>query len=477
MLPLLVLLACAPDATVTDAVAPPRATADSGTVPTAATSTTTSTTTTSTPGLTVSVSRDERIPTVVHVTWEGAATGQVHADGVDTPSDDDGHISVLGLAHGTEVALEGTFDGERVDLGVVTLPPQDADLPEWTVTVPDPARSEVVGQHLLVSLQGNGANHAAILDDEGRHVWAHAADAHPFKITRARWSHDRRSVVFSQYDRSRATDIGTITRVSLDGRERVDTRAPEQHHDFVEHADQTYAWLTFEVEDREIPGHGVLPVVGDGVRTGPEGALEDDASTPMFRFHDDWHDPWWTCIHFEYGDWIPDAHDWNHTNSIAWEPGEDAWYVMARHVDTLLKLDRQTGAVLWELGGPHSDFILPDGGFHHAHFSHVLGPDHVLVFDNDLHEGSEARVVEYRLNPTDGTAEVLWEQHDPDGETTGFLGDAVRLPGGNTLVVWSPNGRIEEFTPEGERVWLARAPEGYTVGRVTLIDDLYASER
>ncbi|MFT4626127.1 MAG: hypothetical protein ACI8PZ_004799 [Myxococcota bacterium] len=435
-----------------------------------------------TEGGTASLTVDAVIPTVVRVDWSGADQAWAVTPYGATPVDRTGRFAVLGLPHGATVPVEVVLDRggtlTTLDLGAVTLDPAPDPLPEWTITVFDADRSEVVGKHLLVAIQGNAANHAFIMDDAGAYVWTHTSDPHPYKITRARWSHDRRAVVFSQYDRSRSTDIGQIVRVPLDGSPRVDTRAPLQHHDFVEHDDGTYAWLTFAIEDREVENRGVLPVVGDGVRTGPQGAVDDQASTQMFRFLDDWGPaPWWTCAHFELDEWIPGGHDWNHTNSIAWEPVEDAWYVMSRHMDTMVKIDRSTGALLWTLSGPFSDFAMPDGGFHHAHFSQVLGPDHLLVFDNDLHTGETARVVEYRLDAGTGTAEVLWEQLDPEGEVTGYLGDAQRLPGGNTLIVWSPNGRVEEFTADGERVWQGRVPDGTVVGRVELVDDLYAGWR
>jgi hypothetical protein len=64
----------------------------------------------------------------------------------------------------------------------------------------------------------------------------------------------------------------------------------------------------------------------------------------------------------------------------------------------------------------------------------------------------------------------VWELVDPLGSFVGFLGDAQRLPGGNTLVTWSNRGEIVEYTPEGEAVWRLSADVSY--GRAVWVPSL-----
>ena len=65
----------------------------------------------------------------------------------------------------------------------------------------------------------------------------------------------------------------------------------------------------------------------------------------------------------------------------------------------------------------------------------------------------------------------MWEYRHPEGLFVSHLGDARRLPGGNTLISWGPLGEITEITPAGEVVW-ALDTDG-TVSRATWVDALY----
>ena len=101
--------------------------------------------------------------------------------------------------------------------------------------------------------------------------------------------------------------------------------------------------------------------------------------------------------------------------------------------------------------------------------------DRVLMFDNHLHQGerSVSRVIEVAFDPSNGTATTMWEFTQPNLGFTPWMGDARRLPGGNTLVAFTLTGRLYEVTPQGEVVWEAQAPEGMPVTRIHFATDLY----
>ncbi len=73
------------------------------------------------------------------------------------------------------------------------------------------------------------------------------------------------------------------------------------------------------------------------------------------------------------GSFIPGYNEWSHSNSIAYEPIEDAYYILPRFFDALLKIDGTTGDLIWQMGGIHGDFTSDEGPdlLQHAHFSHV----------------------------------------------------------------------------------------------------------
>jgi hypothetical protein len=57
------------------------------------------------------------------------------------------------------------------------------------------------------------------------------------------------------------------------------------------------------------------------------------------------------------------------------------------------------------------------------------------------------------------------------------VGEARRLPNGNTMQGYGQNGAVREVTSDGEIVWhvsWVTPPSQRTVGHLSLIEDLYA---
>ena len=129
------------------------------------------------------------------------------------------------------------------------------------------------------------------------------------------------------------------------------------------------------------------------------------------------------------------------------------------------------GEMAWQLGGRDGTFVPaePDQAPLHGHFTHAFD-DRVLMFDNQTHGDLPSRVMELRLDEANHTYEAVWVHEEPDGGKVTYLGDARRLPGGNTLIDWSPRGELEEVTADHETVWRLDTP--LVTGRVAFFDDL-----
>ena len=56
---------------------------------------------------------------------------------------------------------------------------------------------------------------------------------------------------------------------------------------------------------------------------------------------------------------------------------------------------------------------------------------------------------------------------------TFVLGEATRLPDGDTFVNWSAAGQMERVSPEGESRWKLNSGAGFAFGFSTLASDLY----
>lgn len=120
--------------------------------------------------------------------------------------------------------------------------------------------------------------------------------------------------------------------------------------------------------------------------------------------------------------------------------------VSYRPISTVIRIARETGEIVWKLGPPtlagqHAPTPLENGN--------------ILIFDNGAHRLDDplpfSRVIE--VNPA--TNEIAWTYQDKP--VTNFfaprMGNAQRLPNGNTLICEASFGRLFEVTTDGEIVW------------------------
>jgi hypothetical protein len=127
-----------------------------------------------------------------------------------------------------------------------------------------------------------------------------------------------------------------------------------------------------------------------------------------------------------------------HVNT-AFDPGNVL--ISIRHLNMLAVLDPKKREIVWA----------SRGAYKLQHDAEVLPNGNILLFDNGAKTSQDSRAVE--LDP--GSLETRWEyrgsEEDPLWSKT--CGTVQRLPGGNTLIVESDNGRALEITPDGEIVW------------------------
>lgn len=129
------------------------------------------------------------------------------------------------------------------------------------------------------------------------------------------------------------------------------------------------------------------------------------------------------------------------------------------------KVSRQTGEIMWHLGGDENEFAFigvdPEEAEGHfgGHAFHRLDNGHVLVYDNGNRGGTRSsQVHEYKLDEANKTAELVWT-YTPDPGVYGWhRGNAQRLPNGNTFIGWGGDGSeagpaCTEVTPAGEKVF------------------------
>jgi len=421
------------------------------------------------PLIEVEAQLSEIVPTVFSVRWtvdaEEAESGWVEYGADETygniwPGTADGaadfKAALAGFKPSTTVHFRAVavVDGVEVhggdeSLATGALP---VDLPVPSVATHDPPAA--TGGYLVTSVNTDEPS-VVILDADGDVVWWYTPDDswNLLFISRASLGLDRGSVLYlSTPDVVQEGDHQNqwIVEVSIDGVVRHALQVEDAHHDFLELSDGSLAVL-----EADFQMVGDLQVKGDRlVEHSPDGSKRE-----VFSAWD----------HLTYA---PDdegehpADEWTHVNAVDLDEEAGVYYLSAHHLDSILKIDRDTGELLWQAGGDDSNFALSGGSTDLFQWQHQfeLVDGGILVFDNGTSGDMNSRVVQYDLDEDAQMAEQVWE-FEPDPTLWIYcLGDVSRLPNGNTLITWGTSGRIEEVTPEGETVLQIDLPLGAGFG-------------
>ncbi|MBN1780619.1 aryl-sulfate sulfotransferase [bacterium] len=140
-----------------------------------------------------------------------------------------------------------------------------------------------------------------------------------------------------------------------------------------------------------------------------------------------------------YEDLTQGTIDYSHLNSVALDY-DNQLLISQRNLSEVSKIDRQTGAFVWRLGGVHNQFTYINEtapiSYQH-HFRPVPGkPGHYTILDNgNFRDPQYTRAVEYKIDPAAMTAEKVWEYlFPPDGHYTEMMCSVQLLPKGNRLI-------------------------------------------
>lgn len=329
------------------------------------------------------------------------------------------------------------------------------------VLVKDEARSEVASSAIVFSRVSADASsqQAMIIDGDGLTLWERTVEG---KVLRIRQSGDD---VLVAIDTARGVP-GSIRRETLDGELLESIDAPDVHHDVLELADGKVVWLEHVRGRSDLPIEADAPIATDAVMI-----ADATGARVAFDFFTDYAEPpWWVCEHMQKGQRIPGHYQWTHSNSLVADPLDPGrLFVTSRNLDAILHIDLATGEVIDQIGGLYATISgPPETQLDHPHMSNAPAPGRLLVFDNRLHSREPSRIVELAVDAEAGTTELVWSYTHPEIGNIGFLGDAQRLPGGNTLIAWSDANRITEVTPEGDIVWEIALDGLKHIGRVEL---------
>ena len=125
----------------------------------------------------------------------------------------------------------------------------------------------------------------------------------------------------------------------------------------------------------------------------------------------------------------------------------------ARNTWAVYKIDRQTGNVIWRLGGKRSDFAMGKGTtFAWQHDARHHGARSISLFDDVGGAAGGAPVARGRDRARHGSMRATLHRqytHRPRA-LAHALGSMQVLPNGNVLVGWGTEPYFTEYGPDGK---------------------------
>lgn len=418
---------------------------------------------------TIAASVDDDIGSVVTVSWEQNRAAAVHLEfsfddavWVRSPTrelESGTHQDLLlGVPYDDEVTWRLVGDDGITTFAspdaVIATDPLPAALLAGDLVTADPAGYDAAGApYFLIGLAEADKFadpwYSLIVDRAGRVVWALRSPAQRVAL-HGRVARDGRSLLLDRNSYWPLFDSGersTIDRVLLDGSIVHTYEVPGLHHPFVDLPDGSIAW---------------------GATTG--GYLNeylkviDDAGTVETLF--------------DCEAWLAEIGETDAfcmSNTLTYHEPTNKFLFSQFSTDTIIQIDRSTGTAerwfghvtgSWAFDPPESAFWWQHGG--------VITETGTLLTSSDLtEEGVETVVREYAIDEATQTLREIWNFGVGDGVYGRQLGEAVRLPNGNTLHNYGELALLREATPDKDVVWEI-AWDSYAIGRSMPIVDLYA---
>lgn len=169
--------------------------------------------------------------------------------------------------------------------------------------------------------------------------------------------------------------------------------------------------------------------------------------------------------------------DWVHLNSLDYDADSGDYLVSLYAMSAILRVDGETGAVEWTLGGDDSDYTLQEGDeFVQQHSPRFLADGEIQVFDNGPPAYFSSRVMRYALDDAAGTATPTWKFVPDPAIYTTVMGNGDVTPDGGLFISYGLAGALfrldDTLTLRSERV----GELGATTGFCHEIDSLLGDE-
>jgi hypothetical protein len=235
------------------------------------------------------------------------------------------------------------------------------------------------------------------------------------------------------------------------------------HHEFIISPQDTALILIFDAVPRDLFSVGGLK--NDVVWQAIVQELDIESGEVLFEWHSLDH----VSIDETYSAVSQDGRpglDYFHPNSIEVDSDSNL-LVSARQTFAVYKIDRNTGEIIWRLGGRKSDFEMgPGTRFAFQHDARRLPDGTMSIFDNGttVFHGSvpeaveESRGIVLELDEEQMSASLVREYTHPDKQYAHAAGNLQLLPNGNVFIGWGRALVYSEFGKDGELLFDAALP-------------------
>jgi hypothetical protein len=154
---------------------------------------------------------------------------------------------------------------------------------------------------------------------------------------------------------------------------------------------------------------------------------------------------------------IGNPFDYFHVNSV--EADYDGnLLVSSRNAWAVYKVNYHTGAIIWTLGGKHSNFRLGRGAsfaFQHDVRVRAYGDQFLTMFDDGAgppYVHSQSRALKLELNLKHMTADVADQDKHSPPLLASFEGNDEQLPDQDDFIGWGQAPYFSEYSPQGKLV-------------------------
>lgn len=156
------------------------------------------------------------------------------------------------------------------------------------------------------------------------------------------------------------------------------------------------------------------------------------------------------------------SQDFAHMNALAIDPNDNNLLCSFRNLNTIIKINRQNGSIMWRLGGKESDFPLTaDQKFLRQHNVSVVDNNTLMVFDNgEAGERAYSRVLEFKLDEV-GKTVTAFNSFNVPGDFAQYMGSVVKNDSLQTYFIGGGSAKymVEANYATGEKVFELKLDE------------------